>query len=207
MDTERVSIILSRQGCKCECGIELTNEYQIDHTIRICDGGADTVDNAVAKCITCHAEKSEIERLGAIYRNPLESHLSRNALESFFDAPKPQQLMFGDGMLDCLKVDAIRCRSNALVHNTCPLPVASIIDEPVPYNHELAKGPYDLHDCADFYYIDAGAPLDDPCEALPYTGPNWYWQENAQHILGFGRSKEGRINQSSILYSFRASNY
>lgn len=200
--------ILSRQGHKCECGVELTKENtEIDHVVRLCDGGEDTVDNAVAKCITCHAEKSEIERLGAIYRKPLESHLSRNALEAFFDAPKPQQLMFGDGAPDCLKVDAIRCRSNALIHNEWSLPVASIIDEPVRYDPSGAKDPYHLYDCADFYYIDAGEPLDDPCDALPYAGPNWYWYENASAILGFGRSKDGRIDQSHILYSFKASNH
>ena len=93
--------------------------------------------------------------------------------------------MFGDGALDCLEVDDIRCRSNALIHNSWPLPVASIIDEPKEYDYTLAKDPYDLHGCADFYYIDAGEPLDDPFEALPYTGPNWYWHDNAHHILGF----------------------
>ena len=95
--------ILAKQDCKCECGVELTGRttYEIDHVVRLCDGGQDTCDNVVAKCKTCHAEKSEIERLGAIYRNPLESHLSRNALESFFDAPKAQQLVVGGGMSDC----------------------------------------------------------------------------------------------------------
>ena len=82
--------------------------------------------------------------------------------------------MFGDGALDCLKVDAIRCRSNALIHNSFPLHVASTIDEPKGYDSTLAQHATDLHDCADFYYIDAGEPLDDPCEVLPYTGPNWY---------------------------------
>ena len=77
----------------------------------------------------------------------------------------------------------------------------------MPYNCELATNAYDLHDCADFYYIDAGEPHDDPCEALPYAGPTWYWYENASAILGFGRSKDGRIDQSHILYSFKASNY
>ena len=134
--------------------------------------------------------------------------MSRNTLEALFDAPtKPQQLMFGDGALDCLKVDAIRCRSNALIHNSWPLPVASIIDEPKEYDYTLAEDATHLHDCADFYYIDAGEPLDDPFEALPYTGPNWYWHENAHHILGYGKSKEGRINQPCIMYSFRASDH
>ena len=189
--------------------MELTDRstYEIDHQVRLCNGGGDTVGNAVAKCKTCHAEKSEIERLGAIYRKPLESHLSHNTLGSFFDAPKAQQLVFGDGMPDCLKMDAIRCRSNALVHNTFPLPVATIIDEPAPYDPKLAQGPYDVHGYANVYYIDAGAPLDDPCEALPYAGPNWYWHGNASHIPGYGRSKTGRIDQDDILHSFRASNH
>ena len=127
-------------------------------------------------------------------------------LEAFFDAPKPQQLVFGDGMPDCLKVDAIRCRSNALVHNTWPLPVASIVDEPVQY--DPADAAYlNLQGCADFHYIDAGEPLGDPCDALPYTGPNWYWQANAAAIVLAGRSKDGRIDQSNILYSFTASNH
>ena len=53
--------MLSRQGHQCECGLELRHESQIDHTVILCDGGPDTVDNAVAKFITCHAEQSEIE--------------------------------------------------------------------------------------------------------------------------------------------------
>ena len=47
--------------------------------------------------------------------------------------------MFGDGASDCVKVDAIRCRSNALVHNSWPLPVASIIDAPKEYDYTLAE--------------------------------------------------------------------
>ena len=81
--------ILSRQGNTCECGVWLTKENtEIDHTIRLCDGGEDTINNAVAKCKTCHAEKSETERLGAVYKKPLESHMSRNTLEALYDAPK-----------------------------------------------------------------------------------------------------------------------
>ena len=88
--------------------------------------------------------KEQIERLGAVYRNPLESHLSIQTLEGFFDAPKPQQIVFGDGSEDCVKPDAIRCRSNALIHNIRPLPVASIVDVIQPYDPRLAHDPYDL---------------------------------------------------------------
>ena len=164
-DKER-QIILARQNNRCECGAELEHasgqsvpEYEIDHIVRLCDGGVDTVANAEAKCVTCHAQKSEIERLGAVYRNPLESHLSIQTLEGFLDAPKSQQIVVGDGAEDCVKVDAIRCRSNALIRNNCPLPVASITDEIVQYDPELgAHEPYDFSVTADFYYIDAGEP-------------------------------------------------
>ena len=142
-----------------------------------------------------------------MYRNPLESHLSTNVLEGFVDAPKAQQLVFGDGSEDCVKVDATRCRSNALIHNIRPLPVASIVDEIKPYDPRLAHDPYDLSVEADFYYIDAGEPLDDPLEALPYMGPNWYWCENVLAIMHFGYSKKGKVDQSDVTMTFRASNH
>jgi hypothetical protein len=41
----------------------------------------------------------------------------------------------------------------------------------------------------DFYYIDAGEPLDHPLEALPYLGPNWYCRENTQAIRYHGYAK------------------
>ena len=86
------------------------------------------MDNLTAKCIICHAEKSEKERLGAVYRKHLYSELSRDVLEGLHDAPKPQQIVFGDGTEDCAMIDAIRCRPNALLKNQMPLPVASIVD-------------------------------------------------------------------------------
>ena len=123
----------------------------------------------------------------------------------FFDAPKPQQLVFGDGTMDCVKVDAIRCRSNALIHHTLyPLPVASIVDDIELYDDSKVQGPRDLCGNADFYFIDAGEPLDNPLEALPYTGPNWYWRENAEATLFFGMAKGGRVLQSHVIATFKA---
>ena len=50
--------LLSKHGYKCECGVELTTRNtEIHHIVRLCDGGEDTVDNAVAKCSTCHTGK------------------------------------------------------------------------------------------------------------------------------------------------------
>ena len=79
---------LARQNNQCECGAELTGDCEIDHIVRLCDGGDDSIDNVNAKCVACHAYKSEMERLGAAYPSPLESHLSSQTLAGFLDAPK-----------------------------------------------------------------------------------------------------------------------
>ena len=60
---------------------------------------------------------------------------------------------------------------------------------------------------ADFYYIDAGEPQEDPLEALPYMGPNWYWCENAEAIMHLGYSKLGKMDQSNVSVTFAASNH
>ena len=192
-DTERKTR-LARQRDQCECGAELSDRYETDHVVRLCDGSEDSIDNSEAKCVTCHAENSEIERLGAVYRNPLASQLSIETLGGFFDAPKPLQTVFGDGAEDCVKVDTIRCRSNALIHNLRPLPVASITDEIKPYDPKSAPNHKNFADDADFYYTDAGEPPDDPLEALPYMGPNWYWRENALASMNYGYSKQAGLS-------------
>ena len=205
-DTERKTI-LARQNNQCECGAELADHYEIDHVVRLCDGGKDCIDNANAKCVICHAEKSEMERLGAVYPNPLESHLSAQTLEGFLDAPKPGQLMYGDGSEDCVKVDAIRCRVNALLHNMRPLPVASITDEIKPYPVDATQDPHEFCVEADYYYIDAGEPLDGPLEGLPYMGPRWYWVDNADAVIIFGESKQGKVYSSHAIMTFTASGH
>ena len=146
-----------------------------------------------------------MERLGAVYRNPLESHLSVQTLESFLNAPKPGQLVFGDGAEDCVKVDAIRCRVNALLHNATPLPVASTTDEIEPYPVDPTQDPYEFCVQAHYYYVDVGEPLDNPLEALPYMGPRWYWVDNATAILHFGYSKLGKVDQPHTTMTFTAS--
>jgi hypothetical protein len=39
----------------------LSSAYQIDHTVPLCDGGDDNVDNATAMCPNCHALKTQRE--------------------------------------------------------------------------------------------------------------------------------------------------
>ncbi len=74
------------------------------------------------------------------------SELSQDVLEGLLDAPKPQQLVFGDGTKNCLELDVVKCRRYA-IEKADGLPVACILDDIVPYS-----GP------ADFVFIDAGPP-------------------------------------------------
>ena len=64
-----------------------------------------------------------------------------------------------------------------------------------------------MHRYPDFMYIDAGEPLDDLLEALPYLGPNWYWRLNAKHILESGHSKAGRVTIDHVKHTFGASEH
>ena len=169
-NAERQTVV-ARQNNACHVCGSLSEKYELDHAVQLCDGGGDDIDNLRALCPTCHADKSERERLGALYRTSLESHLSTEVLEAIYDAPKPQQVVVGDGTESCLKVDAIRCRSNALLKNSCPLPVASVVDELQQYGPSISDDEFQLSTTADFYFIDAGEPLDNPLDALPHMGP------------------------------------
>lgn len=35
--------------------------YQVDHTVPLCDGGADDISNCSAMCPNCHATKTQLE--------------------------------------------------------------------------------------------------------------------------------------------------
>jgi len=204
-------VVRARQCLSCaHCGgaieADTRNEvsFHLDHVRPLCEGGEDTLDNLQALCLTCHAQKSETERLGAVYRKPLYSDLSRDVLEGLFDAPKPKQLVFGDGHADCLEVDAIRCRTNALIKSEQRLPVANILDVLVPFNVDDTCSALD----GDFFYINAGEPLDDPLEALPYLGPGWYSYQSARAVCLEGYSKTfGRISIRDLQMVFRASEH
>ena len=76
----------------------------------------------------CHDDKSENERLYKGARKTIESTFSRNVLEKFVAAPKPQQLVFGNGKEFSIEIDQIRARSNALM-NVAALPIFDILDE------------------------------------------------------------------------------
>ena len=105
--------------------------------------------NLNALCSPCHAEKTKAERFSS-FKSACYSELSTDVLEAILKAPKPQQLVFGDGEQGCLELDAIRCRRNAIAKTTVELPVACLLDTVQPYD------PTDTLQKYDFVYVDAG---------------------------------------------------
>ena len=56
--------IAAQQGWKCkECQTQLDAWFEVDHKIRLADGGSNHVDNLVALCRNCHGKKTTIENL------------------------------------------------------------------------------------------------------------------------------------------------
>ena len=105
--------------------------------------------------------------------------------------------MFGSGAAKCVSVDANRCRTGALWHNTEPLPVANVLDKIQPW-----------HDDADFYYVDAGPViLGGDMDAAPYFGPGWYWKESYKYMLENCIVFKGRITRDDVICVFRASEH
>lgn len=55
-------MVAARQQWRCsECHSLLPSAYQVDHTVPLCDGGPDTIENCTAMCANCHAQKTQRE--------------------------------------------------------------------------------------------------------------------------------------------------
>jgi 5-methylcytosine-specific restriction endonuclease McrA len=56
--------IASQQQWKCgNCDIQLPAWFEVDHKIRLENGGSNHVDNLVALCRDCHGKKTAMENL------------------------------------------------------------------------------------------------------------------------------------------------
>tara|TARA_Y100000992_G_C21272421_1_gene497702 strand:- start:2127 stop:2666 length:540 start_codon:yes stop_codon:yes gene_type:complete len=56
--------VASNQNWKCgKCSCQLPAWYEVDHKIRLENGGDNHVDNLVALCRSCHGEKTLMENL------------------------------------------------------------------------------------------------------------------------------------------------
>ena len=56
--------VASNQNWKCaHCGSQLAASFQVDHIIRLADGGTNHIDNLEALCCNCHGKKTMIENM------------------------------------------------------------------------------------------------------------------------------------------------
>lgn len=56
--------IAAQQSWKCnDCQSQLDAWFEVDHKVRLADGGSNNVDNLVALCRNCHGKKTTIENL------------------------------------------------------------------------------------------------------------------------------------------------
>jgi hypothetical protein len=174
---------------------EALEKVEYDHKMPLADGGGHGEDNIQALCPPCHADKSRGERL-TTFANAWYSELSQDVLEGLLDAPKPQQLVFGDGTKNCMELDVVKCRRYA-IEKADGLPVACILDSIVPYS-----GP------ADFVFIDAGPPdTTNYANFVAYQGPRWVTWELAMWIVEQGVRSQTPITTDHFIASFTASSH
>ena len=56
--------VASQQNWHCaNCRAQLQAHFEVDHKVRLDQGGSNNVDNLVALCRNCHGEKTSIENL------------------------------------------------------------------------------------------------------------------------------------------------
>ena len=103
LTTSERNQVKNKCGGNCaNCQTELEDgQWESDHIRPLWQGGEDTIKNQEPLCLPCHDAKSEHERLYQGARKTIESTFNRNVLECFFAAPKPQQLVFGNGRTRC----------------------------------------------------------------------------------------------------------
>jgi 5-methylcytosine-specific restriction endonuclease McrA len=56
----RAKVFSRDQGVCCDCG-RYSSKWEHDHAVPLHLGGADTLDNAVTRCRSCHRRKSNRE--------------------------------------------------------------------------------------------------------------------------------------------------
>jgi hypothetical protein len=188
--------IAREQDFKCALCDKRIERYEVDHIQPISDGGTDARGNLRALCLPCHAEVTRDQRL-SVLGDGYYSELSQDVLEGFLDAPKPRQLVAGDGTTNCIEIDIKRCRRFVLQKLLPRLPVARVIDSFQPYNPSTGLG--NCH----FVYVDAGPPLTDYYNWVGYHGAGWYGRFNARYmVLWEVKSAGGPITEAAYIMTF-----
>ncbi|NDD65155.1 MAG: HNH endonuclease, partial [Acidobacteria bacterium] len=176
------------------CGDAYGDKFDVDHAIPLREGGLDDVSNMQALCRPCHAKKCEQEEVTCTNRlNTLASELSPEMLNMLHYSVKPKQVYWGSPTPKSSKVtaiDAVGCRTNAIVDSVDPLPVFCPLDAPElchDQNNALRRDPMYY----DYIYVDV--PDGDRRDRFPYTGRRFYWKGSVRYMLDTGKIDKGHL--------------
>ena len=124
---------------------------------------------------------------GKCIKDALHRHRKTRVVSIVEEPPLPKKC----AQLKCL--DAVGCRSNALLKCSRGLPVFSPLDDWEPFSLETLPE-------VDFVFVEVEGPLHSGL--FPYTGARWYAAEVVEYML-----KQGTVFEESCKASLRATRH
>ena len=118
--------VAARQGWRCSgCDALLESTFQVDHTVPLWKGGEDSVDNATAVCVACHArktqneaiERADIAQAKRIQEAQAAEREAERAAREQEQAAREERVLHG-GRRQCALCDA---SYYAIFKHTCPV--------------------------------------------------------------------------------------
>ena len=110
-------VVAARQSWQCSgCSKLLEATYQVDHTVALCNGGRDHVNNMSAMCVRCHAHKTQREHIERVQSKIVVP-------DADYYSPDREDVVIGDGRVQmCVVCGAIRSVRSAWEAHRCPGP-------------------------------------------------------------------------------------
>ena len=173
-------------GAAGACALCGDPAQELDHVVRLADGGADDPSNLQPLCAECHRAKSAAERQSSLGDCYLRSRLNREtyaAVPRVQEAPADGADLPGGASTTVCMVDVKRCRFNGLAKLEGTLPIFSPLDAVVPA--EAGR-------LADYNWV-AGTVARSDLVALPYWGPGWYGERSCRYLLSHNIIQWGDI--------------
>jgi 5-methylcytosine-specific restriction protein A len=179
--------LLIQQENKCnKCDKECI-KYEVDHIVRLADGGSNEIENLQILCKECHKNKTDSENINAYFDenqmisnyNSITKHIFSQKKNGFIYGRNTEEELEDGNVL--IGGDINKCRRNILYYNQYDFPIFTCLDEPEIYKPEKNIK------CG-YYYVETN-------NNLPFKGNGWYAYSLIIYAL-----KEKIIRRSDIKY-------
>jgi 5-methylcytosine-specific restriction protein A len=180
--------LLNEQDRKCKkCKIDIEcPKYEVDHIIRLADGGSNEIDNLQILCKECHKAKTNAENINEYFEenqmisnyNPITKYIFSQKKNGFIYGRNTEELKDGNVLIGG---DINKCRRNILYYNKYDFPIFTCLDEPEIYQP-------DKNIKCGFYYVETN-------NNLPFKGNGWYAYSLIKYAI-----QEKIIKRSNIKY-------